>query len=83
MSRGVRVFRTESRTERVNLGQCRGERFRLKLPAHRQIGCSGKEISCVIDLAISFPRRIVWVDGGDPKQFACTFAIASGDDGRI
>ena len=58
----------------------KSESFRLQLPAHGQISGPREKIPGVIDLTFLGSRRIVGVDGRNPKQFACAFAVASGDD---
>ncbi len=74
MSTGVGVFRTEGRTEGVDIRECGSEQFSLQLATDGQAGAVAKEILRPVDLTV-FEWRILRVEGRHPEHLSCALTI--------
>ena len=77
------VFRAEGWTERVHVAKRHGKDFRVQLSGNRKRHGLGKEILGIIHLSFRRAGRIRHVQRGYLEHFACAFAIAAGDQGRV
>ena len=83
MARRVGVFRTESRSERVDLAIRKCIRFSLQLTGNRQIRTFAEEVLGIIDFAVLGLGNIGKVKRGHAEHFARALAIGSGDKRRV
>ena len=77
------VFRTEGRSECVDVSECQSVSFALQLAGYGQAGFLAEEVLGIVDISFFVSWRIVHVQSGYTEHFACTFAVTSGDDWSV
>src|SRR5690242_8103096 len=79
MSWRVRVFRTESRTERINLFESGRGDLALELAGYGESRFLSEEVFLKVDAAVVF-GDLRQIERGDVKHFAGAFAVGGCDD---
>src|SRR5687767_9984326 len=76
----IRVFRTESRAESINITESSGAKFSFELTTYRKIGRASKKVFFKVNVSVF----VFWcfIDGQCcyPEHFTSTFSIACCDD---
>ena len=83
VARGVRVFGSERRAERIDLRQGQRAEFAFELAGDGQVAGFPEEILAVIDRAFRGFGHIVQVERSDAEHRSGAFGVAAGDQRRM
>ena len=83
MSFGVGIFRAESRSERIDVFKSHREAFALELTAYGESHFLAEEIARIVHASVVVKRNLVKRQRGCLEHFACAFAVAVGENGRV
>ena len=76
----VGVFRTEGRSEGIDIPECQCKGLCFQLSADGQVSLLAEEVLAVIDGSVFCPRQIFQRQGGNAEHFPCTFTVAACND---
>ena len=83
MSRCVRIFRTECRTECVDAAECLGICLAVQLPAHGQAGLFPEEILCIVHGPVLIFRDIFHIKGSHAEHLSRSLTVAPRDQRSV
>ena len=83
VARGVGLLCAEGGSEGVYLGECQSHTLCFKLTGNGETCVFAEEIPAEIYAAVLTKGRLFGIECGNAEHFACTLAVAAGDDGCV